>query len=73
MFASIVSITSYIFIPQGYTSVQAGYASFVRIISGVCGAIIAGRITDWTGRHTLVLKIAAPMVAVTTVILYLQG
>lgn len=73
MFASIVSITSYIFIPQGYTSVQVGYASFVRIISGVCGAIIAGRITDYTGRHTLVLKVAAPMVLITTIILYVQG
>lgn len=72
MFASIVAITSYIFIPQGYTSVQVGYASFVRIISGVVGAILAGRITDHTGKHALVLKIATPMVVITTVILYLQ-
>lgn len=72
IFASIVAITSSIFIPQGYTSVQVGLASFVRIISGVGGAIIAGRITDWTGQHALVLKVAAPMVAVTTVILYVQ-
>lgn len=73
LFASIVAITSSIFIPQGFNSVQVGLASFVRIISGVGGAIIAGRITDWTGQHALVLKIAAPMVAVTTVILYVQG
>ncbi|GAA5803806.1 hypothetical protein HPULCUR_009291 [Helicostylum pulchrum] len=72
MFASIVTITSYIFIPQGYTSVQVGYASFVRIISGVVGAIIAGRITDYTGKHALVLKVATPMVVITTVILYVQ-
>lgn len=72
LFASIVAITSSIFIPQGYTSVEVGLASFVRIISGVGGAIIAGRITDWTGQHALVLKVAAPMVAVTTVILYVQ-
>jgi Na+/melibiose symporter-like transporter len=73
LFASIVAITSSIFIPQGFNNVQVGLASFIRIISGVGGAIIAGRITDWTGKHALVLKIAAPMTVVTTVILYLQG
>ena len=72
LFASIVAITSYIFIPQGYTTTQVGLASFVRIISGVGGAIIAGRITDYTGKHVLVLKVAAPMVTITTVILYVQ-
>ncbi|KAI9487228.1 MAG: major facilitator superfamily domain-containing protein [Benjaminiella poitrasii] len=72
MFASIVAITSSIFTPQGFNDVQVGLASFVRIISGIGGAIIAGRITDWTGQHALILKIAAPMTAVTTVILYLQ-
>lgn len=73
MFASIVSITSLIFTPQGYNNVQVGLFSFVRIISGVGGAIIAGRITDWTGRHALVLKVACSMTVVTTVILYVQG
>jgi MFS family permease len=72
IFASIVSITSYIFIPQGFNSVQVGLASFVRIISGVGGAIIAGRITDWTGQHALVLKVCAPLTAVTTALLYVQ-
>ncbi|KAI7901997.1 major facilitator superfamily domain-containing protein [Cokeromyces recurvatus] len=72
MFASIVAITSSIFIPQGFSTVQAGLASFIRIISGIGGALIAGRITDWTGQHALVLKIAAPMTAITTVILYIQ-
>ncbi|KAG2212795.1 hypothetical protein INT46_002123 [Mucor plumbeus] len=72
MFASIVSITSLIFTPQGYNNVQVGLFSFVRIISGVGGAIIAGRITDWTGRHALVLKVACSMTVVTTVILYVQ-
>ncbi|CEP08358.1 hypothetical protein [Parasitella parasitica] len=72
MFASIVSITSLIFTPQGYTNVQVGLFSFVRIISGVGGAIVAGRISDWTGRHSLVLKVACCMTVVTTVILYVQ-
>ncbi|KAI8073497.1 major facilitator superfamily domain-containing protein [Gilbertella persicaria] len=72
LFASVVAITNTIFRPQGFTNTQIGLASFVRIMSGVGGAILAGRITDWTGQHVLVLKIAAPMTVVTTVILYLQ-
>ncbi|OBZ85082.1 hypothetical protein A0J61_06866 [Choanephora cucurbitarum] len=72
MFSSIVAITTSIFVPQGFNNVQVGLASFVRIISGVGGAIIAGRITDWTGRHALVLQVSTCMTVVTTIILYLQ-
>ncbi|KAI8981419.1 major facilitator superfamily domain-containing protein [Pilobolus umbonatus] len=73
MFASVVAITSSIFTPQGYNNVDVGLASFVRIISGVAGAIIAGRITDWTGQHALVLKVACVMTFITTIIIYVQA
>lgn len=73
LFASVVSITSYIFTAQGFSTVQAGYASFVRIISGVVGAVVAGRITDYTGKHAIVLKVSAIMNIITFIILYLQG
>ncbi|KAI9307437.1 hypothetical protein BJ944DRAFT_275381 [Cunninghamella echinulata] len=55
--------------PYGYTNSQAGNISAIGIVAGTLGCFIAGPVLDATKKHTLFLKMMAPLVCSTYIAL----